>query len=78
MLGLDANTYKTHSADYQGVAEFHDFLTGRGLASCWGDRPDVLAPTTFNARTFLQPQVCVWESVCVCLCVCVCVCARAS
>ena len=29
----------------------------KGYSSCWGDAPDPSNHTTFNARTFLQPQL---------------------
>lgn len=40
------------------MLEFVDFFVKEGLTSCWGNSPDpkqIL--TTFNARTFLQPQL---------------------
>ena len=46
-----------------GVDEFSEYFTSLGLSSCFdGLVPDgvpssVLAHTTFNARTFLQPQL---------------------
>jgi hypothetical protein len=57
VMGLDANTYKVHSADYQGVGDFQGFLESHNLESCWGPCPDALRPTTCNARTCLQPQL---------------------
>ena len=57
IMGLDANTYKLHSAEYQGVGDFQRFLESRSLESCWGTCPDPLRPTTCNARTCLQPQL---------------------
>ena len=35
VIGLDANTYKVHNDQYQGVSEFQSFLEERGLISCW-------------------------------------------
>mmetsp|Transcript_52082 Transcript_52082/g.106205 ORF Transcript_52082/g.106205 Transcript_52082/m.106205 type:complete len:568 (+) Transcript_52082:625-2328(+) len=58
IFGLDANTYREHSAKtFQGVENFHQFITERGIGSCWGSEPDPLNPTTCNARTYLQPQL---------------------
>ena len=34
----------------------HDFVA-KGYSSCWGDVPDPTKHTTYNARTFLQPQL---------------------
>eukprot|EP00960_Hanusia_phi_P043756 756237-Hanusia_phi.AAC.3 len=57
IIGLDANTYKVHNDQYQGVSEFQGFLDENGLISCWGPTPNPYSPTTCNARTFLQPQL---------------------
>ena len=54
LLGMDGNTYKMHSESYQGVADLQYLLASNGLTSVWGDNPDPLAPTTCNARTYLQ------------------------
>jgi len=59
LFGLDANTHQKHNpGKVQGMLEFVDFFVKEGLTSCWGNSPDpkqIL--TTFNARTFLQPQL---------------------
>ena len=40
------------------MQEFVEFYASEGLTSCWGDKPDLKKMlTTFNARTFLQPQL---------------------
>mmetsp|Transcript_24087 Transcript_24087/g.37801 ORF Transcript_24087/g.37801 Transcript_24087/m.37801 type:complete len:473 (-) Transcript_24087:283-1701(-) len=57
IFGLDANTYREHSASYQGVNNFHEFIQSKGMGSCWGKSPDPFNPTTCNARTYLQPQL---------------------
>ncbi|KAJ1638551.1 hypothetical protein T492DRAFT_944035 [Pavlovales sp. CCMP2436] len=57
LFGLDANTYEHGSSHKQGVLEFADEYGKLGLSSCWGDRPDPTNHTTFNARTYLQPQL---------------------
>jgi len=58
VFGLDANCYETPNAGKQlGAAEFGAAIGAAGLTSCWGDVPPVDNYTTFNARTFLQPQL---------------------
>ena len=57
VFGLDANTYETGSKKLQGVAGFGKDFVSKGYSSCWGDAPDPSNHTTFNARTFLQPQL---------------------
>uniref|UniRef100_A0A7S0EEX2 Endonuclease/exonuclease/phosphatase domain-containing protein n=1 Tax=Phaeocystis antarctica TaxID=33657 RepID=A0A7S0EEX2_9EUKA len=57
VFGLDANTYAHGSASKQGVVEFGQDFVSKGYSSCWGDAPDPTNHTTFNARTFLQPQL---------------------
>lgn len=58
VFGLDANTHVTHSAGKrQGVFEFVAHLQKIQLATCWGTQIDPKINTTYNARTFLQPQL---------------------
>mmetsp|Transcript_9249 Transcript_9249/g.17683 ORF Transcript_9249/g.17683 Transcript_9249/m.17683 type:complete len:605 (-) Transcript_9249:49-1863(-) len=58
IFGLDANTYeKGIPGKTQDVTEWGTHYTSYGLTSCWGDRPDPKNYTTYNARTFLQPQL---------------------
>jgi hypothetical protein len=61
VFGLDANTYdipdEESGKEKQGVTPFARDFVGRGLTSCWGDEPNPRNFTTFNARTFLQPQL---------------------
>eukprot|EP00873_Tetraselmis_striata_P000605 jgi/Tetstr1/420869/TSEL_011942.t1 len=58
LFGLDANTYeKGQPGKTQDVAEFGKAFVALGLTSCWGDVPDPANYTTFNTRTFLQPQL---------------------
>jgi len=62
VFGMDANTYskgtfKKGKKKTQDVTEFAEFFTSRDLTSCWGDKPNPKNFTTFNARTFLQPQL---------------------
>jgi len=57
VFGLDANTYSVGSSKLQGVGEFASAFVAHGYSSCWGDTPDPMSATTFNARTFLQPQL---------------------
>jgi len=58
IFGLDANTYEhAKPGKTQDVMEWGKSYTGLGLSSCWGDVPQKSNYTTFNARTFLQPQL---------------------
>lgn len=58
IFGLDANTYeKGIPGTTQDVTEWGTHYTSYGLTSCWGDKPDPKNYTTYNARTFLQPQL---------------------
>jgi len=56
-LCRDANTHVSHSeGKQQGVEEFARHLASLWLHTCWGVC-DPRVHTTFNARTFLQPQL---------------------
>lgn len=58
IFGLDANTYeKGIPGKTQDVTEWATHYTSYGLTSCWGDAPNPKNYTTYNARTFLQPQL---------------------
>ncbi|GBG23847.1 Hypothetical Protein FCC1311_000672 [Hondaea fermentalgiana] len=58
LFGLDANTYEEGKpGKTQDVLEFGKFFVEQGLTSTWGDVPRPTEYTTFNARTFLQPQL---------------------
>lgn len=58
LFGLDANTYEhAKPGKQQDVLAFARHYVNEGLTSCWGDRPDPTEHTTYNARTFLQPQL---------------------
>lgn len=58
VFGMDANAHATHEeGKKQGVSDFAAHLEKIGLVSCWGVQPDPRAHTTFNARTYLQPQL---------------------
>ena len=58
LFGLDANCYERHTVGKQlGATEFADGFASLGYTSCWGDVPPVDNYTTYNARTFLQPQL---------------------
>lgn len=58
VFGLDANTYTiSNNPKLQGVDEFAASFRSKGYSSCWGDMPNSRSPTTFNARTYLQPQL---------------------
>jgi len=58
IFGLDANTYeKGVPKKKQDVLEFAEAYRALGLTSCWGDEPNPRNYTTYNARTYLQPQL---------------------
>jgi len=58
IFGLDANTYENAKpVKQQDVLEWGTSYTNHGLTSCWGDVPQKSNYTTFNARTYLQPQL---------------------
>jgi len=58
IFGLDANTYKHGVPDKkQDVMEWIINYKNNGLTSCWGDVPQKDNYTTYNARTYLQPQL---------------------
>lgn len=58
IFGLDANTYEhADPKKQQDVMDFGDRFAVHGLTSAWGDKPQPSNYTTFNARTYLQPQL---------------------
>lgn len=58
IFGLDANTYeKAKPGKQQDVMDFGERYVSHGLTSCWGDKPQPSNYTTYNARTYLQPQL---------------------
>jgi hypothetical protein len=58
IFGLDANTYENAKAGkQQDVMDWGKHFTSFGLTSCWGDVPNPKNYTTFNSRTYLQPQL---------------------
>lgn len=58
IFGLDANTYENASpGKQQSVIEWGKSYISHGESSCWGDIPQPSNYTTFNARTYLQPQL---------------------
>lgn len=58
IFGLDANTYEhAKPGKQQDVLEFAESYNEHGLTSCWGDTPNPANYTTYNARTYLQPQL---------------------
>jgi len=56
LIGLDANTHEFESTSTQHVVEFEKVCKYHGLESNWGTL-DASRYTTFNARTYLQPQL---------------------
>ena len=58
LFGLDANTYERGTpGKTQDVMEWGSHYVSHGLTSCWGDVPQKSNYTTYNARTYLQPQL---------------------
>jgi hypothetical protein len=58
IFGLDANTYEHPTpGKQQDVLDFGKRYVSHGLTSCWGDVPNPQNYTTYNARTYLQPQL---------------------
>ena len=59
IFGLDANTYETKRDGYQNAEEYQAHIVEKGLASQRGATADMDPKlyTTFNARTYLQPQL---------------------
>jgi len=62
IFGMDANTYvKGKVVDgkkkTQDNMEFRAEIQTQGFSHCWGDTPPLDAITTFNSRTYLQPQL---------------------
>ena len=58
IFGLDANTYeKAKPGKQQCVMDFGKAYNSHNLSSCWGDVPDPKNYTTYNSRTYLQPQL---------------------
>lgn len=58
VFGLDANTYeRAKPGKQQDVLDFGSRFNAHGLTSAWGDSPQPSNYTTFNARTYLQPQL---------------------
>jgi hypothetical protein len=58
VFGMDANTYeKAKPGMQQDVLDFAADVVSHGLTSCWGDVPNPSNYTTYNARTYLQPQL---------------------
>merc|ERR1711865_55494 len=56
IFGMDANTYEKVSPKTTHVLEFEKMYEKLGYQSCWG-AVDPKQYTTFNARTYLQPQL---------------------
>jgi hypothetical protein len=58
IFGMDANTYENAKpGKQQDVLDFGRHYVKHGLTSCWGDVPNPKNYTTYNARTYLQPQL---------------------
>ncbi|VEU36070.1 unnamed protein product [Pseudo-nitzschia multistriata] len=58
VFGMDANTYEhAKPGKQQDVLDFAKNVVSHDLTSCWGDVPNPSNYTTYNARTYLQPQL---------------------
>jgi len=58
VFGMDANTYENAKpGKQQDVLDYAKDVVSHGLTSCWGDVPNPSNYTTYNARTYLQPQL---------------------
>jgi len=57
LFGLDANVHAVATQGRANVAEFAALFTSFKMTSCYGSSPDPSKYTTFNARTYLQPQL---------------------
>jgi hypothetical protein len=58
IFGLDANTYEHATpGKTQDVMDYASSFRGHGLMSCWGETVNPANYTTYNARTYLQPQL---------------------
>lgn len=58
LFGLDANTYEhAKPGKQQDVLEYASSFKAHGLTSCWGNVINPSNYTTYNARTYLQPQL---------------------
>lgn len=58
VFGMDANTYDIFKpGKQQDVRDWGKHYVSHGMTSCWGDVPDPTNYTTYNARTYLQPQL---------------------
>jgi len=56
LFGLDANTYEKESSSTAHVLDFERVYKSLGFRACWASA-DPSRYTTFNARTYLQPQL---------------------
>ena len=57
LFGLDANVYGAEAEGKYFVGDFAAHFGGLGLSDVYGRNPDPKTYTTFNARTYLQPQL---------------------
>jgi hypothetical protein len=58
IFGLDANTYEHATpGKQQDVLDYGRNFVSHGLTSCWGETINPANYTTYNARTYLQPQL---------------------
>jgi len=57
VFGLDANVYEKEKKGLVTISKFAEVIGDIKMSSCWGDEPAPDNYTTFNARTYLQPQL---------------------
>lgn len=57
LFGLDANSYSIPDSEHLGVEELGEIIRDFNLESNWGQHPSPTEYTTYNARTYLQPQL---------------------
>ena len=57
LFGLDANVYGAEAEGKYFVGDFAAHFSSLGLSDVYGQNPDPKTYTTFNARTYLQPQL---------------------
>jgi hypothetical protein len=57
LVGIDANTHNVASKKTLWLDDFAKAVASKGLSSCWGPNLGAMGHTTFNARTYLQPQL---------------------
>jgi len=57
IFGMDANTHELEATGKAYVLDFERTYKEFGLQASWGEKVNPKLYTTFNARTYLQPQL---------------------